>query len=1040
MSKTKKPTGLKIARQGNRFTLTWKLGDTDYGNGQQFSYMLNRASKSDAWSRAKNEGARVTSEHHTISASDYFPHAGKPKLASVKMRVRGNRKEYSITQTVKKNGKKKQKTVKVNPGWSDWEDEEFKIKVPDAPKVVAALDDTLSNRSSFSVTVSISQSSEKMFTDIVYQSMLVKDCTEKNGSKLTWKQKSGNSWKTGTLSGTNTVVITEETETLAKGSYTRWFRAKARGPAGESTWVYDKHVYADPRQAKIKGVPKTSPIAGGYKIEVVWEAAQPRSNPIDKTTVQYRMAVPEAGMICPADDNWQDGKVSADTKGKDTAVILVDGRLEEDQCLFVRVNTTHDTSTVRGEATLCLAGNVKDPSGLSVTGVDVVTRRATISAQNNSDIPDAFLAVVFRTDRPGQRDVIVGIIPPGQQSVMVTCPAWAASEGISFGVYAAVGSYQRVSRSDGVTAYNVTARMRSASTEWDGGAVPKAPTGVTVVATDKEGVVQVGWNWSWDRANGAELSWADHDDAWESTDEPESYTISGLHASRWKIAGLETGKTWYVRVRLLNETSGDNAVAGPWSNTVQVDLATTPITPVLALSEGVIPVNGTVTASWAFSAEDGTTQTYAEICEAVVTEQGISYGRIVAHTETMQHLEISAKDAGWSAGETHQLCVRVMSSAGKMSDAWSAPVAVTVAEQVTASILSTSLETVTVVEAGEERQALSLTQMPLTVVTQGAGAGGTTIVAIERVGNYHMRRPDETELDGFDGETIAKKTVSGEGEVVISAGELILALDDGANYKISVTVKDGLGQTATTELGFEVHWSHQAIMPRALARVDQDNYVAMIELLAPEGAIDTDTCDIYRLSMDRPELIVRGGELGKTYVDPYPTIGDRGGHRVVFRTANGDYITEDQRPAWIDLGEDAYDVLELNENVIDFDGQRVAFTYNVDLSNKWGKDFQETDYLDGSVQGDWNPAVRRETTISTVVLTEDEETIRAFRRLAVYPGICHVRTLDGSSFAADVQVQQDMKHSEAHRMSAFSVTIKRVDPEGLDGIRLEEWF
>ena len=229
-------------------------------------------------------------------------------------------------------------------------------------------------------------------------------------------------------------------------------------------------------------------------------------------------------------------------------------------------------------------------------------------------------------------------------------------------------------------------------------------------------------------------------------------------------------------------------------------------------------------------------------------------------------------------------------------------------------------------------------------------------------------------------------------------------------------------------------------MPEAITRVDQDNYVAMIKILSPDGAEETDRVDIYRLSADRPELIVKDGELGKTYVDQYPTLGEMGGHRVVFRTANGDYITEDQRLAWIDLGEEAYDRLDSAENIINFGNERVGFAYNVGMSTKWAKEFESTSYLEGSVQGDWNPAVKREATINTVVLTDDVDTIRAFRRLAVYAGICHVRTLDGSSFTADVQVQEDRKYEEAHKMASFSLAITRVDPETLDGIELEEWW
>ena len=1035
MASTIIPTGLSIARSGDRFTLSWKIGDKDYEGGQQFSSAFGVAGRRDSWGAAVKLGPKVTSRAITVNRANYYPNKGKPKLLAVKMRIRGKRKAYKTTKKVKK----KKKTVTVNPDWSALATKTFTINVPVAPTLTAELDETLTNRTKFKYSVTVSASTSQMFTDMVFQTMLVKDCNVTDGSKLTWKDTGTNSWQEGVKAGTGEMVITEDTTTLASGSYTRWFRICSRGPAGNSVWRYAKHVYARSQQAKIQGEPQVSETEeNGLAIRVDWIVESPASAPIDRTTAQYCMVVPNAGMTCPNGASWSDANISADTGGTDSAVVTVDDQLDDDQCLFVRINTKHDSYTTYGRPTLALAGDVKSPSALSVP-TDNATHRATVTATNKSDIPDAFLEVLYRASSDASEDLVVGIIPPGAGSVTVQCPDWSEEDAVAFGVRAAVGDYSIIEREDGVSAYAVVEKMKSAITLWEGGSVPKAPAGVRVATTDTPGTVMVNWDWSWGDADGAEISWADHEDAWESTDEPSSYKISNLHASKWYVSGLETGQRWYVRVRLLKSIDDNKATYGPWSDIQEIDLSSAPRVPSLVLSEGVITKGGTLVASWAYAAEDGTTQMYADICEATFSETGIEYGTIIAHTETAQRIELRASELEWQAGETHLLCVRVMSSAGKLSDSWSEPVAVTVAEPLVATIADSSLVEKTVIEDEEQRQTLSLTEMPLSVTTQGAGEGGETIVAIERVGDYHMARPDETKYDGFDGETIAKVETIGDGAIEIDTSDLILALDDGASYKVVVTIKDGLGQTASAEQEFEVHWDHQAVIPEAAVRVDQENYAAIIDLLVPEGAIGTDRCDIYRLSMDRPELIVRDGIPGQTYVDPYPTIGSVGGHRVVFKTENGDYITEDNMPAWVDLGVEEDDTLDINDNIIDFDGERVGFTYNVDLSSKWKKDFENTSYLNGAIQGDWNPGVQKETSINAIALAEDEDAVRAFRRLAEYTGQCHVRTLDGSSFTADVQVQMDMKSSEAHKLAAFSLAITRVDPERLDGIPFEEW-
>ena len=114
--------------------------------------------------------------------------------------------------------------------------------------------------------------------------------------------------------------------------------------------------------------------------------------------------------------------------------------------------------------------------------------------------------------------------------------------------------------------------------------------------------------------------------------------------------------------------------------------------------------------------------------------------------------------------------------------------------------------------------------------------------------------------------------------------------------------------------------------------------------------------------------------------------------------------------------------------------------YNMTLSSAWQKDFKETKYLGGAVQGDWNQSVSRTTKVDGILIIEDDpEQIQIFRRLAVYPGICHVRTPEGSSFAADVQVTEKITHADGGQKAAFTLSITRVDPESLDGVPYEDW-
>ena len=62
------------------------------------------------------------------------------------------------------------------------------------------------------------------------------------------------------------------------------------------------------------------------------------------------------------------------------------------------------------------------------------------------------------------------------------------------------------------------------------------------------------------------------------------------------------------------------------------------------------------------------------------------------------------------------------------------------------------------------------------------------------------------------------------------------------------------------------------------------------------------------------------------------------------------------------------------------------------------------------------------------------------RRLAVYPGIAHVRSKDGSSYAANVNVSDQISYNVAGKQLDVSLNITRVDPEGFEGLTYEQWY
>lgn len=1051
MGKPKAPSGLAISRSGTAFILSWNRG-ASYSK-QELNYSINGG---DWIALSVSKGATSA----TIWATPI----------SVHFRVRGKKSK-----------------------WSSWTTSGvYGIITPRAPVVNQEL--TQPFVSKFSYSVEANDTDVYQFSSSEWQTILIKACNTDKGDEVNWSGA-----ETGTAGASFEKVIDEGGFSGSDYSYTRWFRARSNGWAGSSGWVYQSHDYATPKKAE-NVVANYELLSGnGYSISVEWDSPASEANPIDNATVQYLISAPtttvttvgdtvEMTLECPnAESGWTSLTDVSGKAGKRAMSFTVPTELSNDECVFVRVNNKHDELVTYGTPILVdgAVGRIKKPiiSSISPTGTENLWT-VTIN-RDSSQIPDAFVAIYLRTSSEPNLDAVIGIIPANSTSISCMIPDPGENQ-ISFGVKAYIANYTPATASQSDPTYYTIADIKMESEiNWDGGNVPLPPS----VKVDKlnSTTAQVSWTWSWLDSTSAELSWADHEDAWESTDEPQTYVVNGTNSSRWNIAGLNIG-TWYFRVRLM-KVLGEAVAYGTYCTTKILKLSSSPDTPSLVLSDGVIPKSGSVTCYWAYVSTDGTAQMYAEVCEAFYEysavsnptgnpfEKGyyelvndryirtadtsvvsgktyytpsgsITYGDPIASTNTSQHITISAEKQGWDSNETHNLAVRVIAASGEPSEGWSAPVPVTIAEEITATITNTSLveESETITEPGHEpitRTFMSLKELPMTAKATGAGIGGTTTYIIERAVQFHMERPDGSTYDGFEGETVFIKNQNGEDTITINQEDLLGYLDDNATYRLIAIAKDTYGQTSQDSIVFEVHWTHQAVEPTALVEIDTDDHVTMITPIQPEGYSSGDVADIYRLSVDGPELIYKGAAFGTKYVDPYPVFGDFGGHRIVYRTFNGDYVTEDNIIAWEDYeaSENSAYRHDLFGIVIDFDDEQLILPYNVSLNSSWSKDFTKTKYLGGSIQGDWNPAVEKEASANTVIPVEVEpDKMEALRRLAVYPGICHVRTPDGSSYTANVEVKDDREEKWVPRLSKVSLTISKVDAEGFDGVTYEEWI
>lgn len=1039
---TTKPSGLTIARNGNTYTFTWKRGNKDYGAGQQFQYSKN--------------GGKWTTVNVSVTQTtvNLYNQTG---VKTWQFRVQGRRKKW-------KDGKKT-----ITPKWSGWATSgKWSAVIPTVQPV------TYENESANSGTFGWSVQNDAKSTAILIRTE-TQTCYVRNTAAPP-----ENAW--GSIvnrAASGELTINEDTEVLAEGNIVRWFRVRSVGTTGNSAWKTQKHAYGDPNDAVL--VSASAETRGSVtKVTAEWKDDYNATNPIDMIALQYVIAKPTDAQMSPPADGWSTAIEVKPNGAANKVVVNIENVVDVDECLWVRVKGWHDDDNNASFSNAMVAqyGALGAPTidtNPNFTSGDVAITITETTACNAAET-----VIFYRAADDPSNDRIVAILPHNTTSTTVNVPEIVGESESCFGAYAIVGTH---------TGTTLTSVLMRSATALDNDIAAVAPANVTVKEGPDEGTVRIGWEWSWSGATKAEISWSDKEYAWESTNEPSDYSVEDVKTTSWIIAGLDVGKRWFFKVRLIDD-SNDKEIVGPWSEMVKYDLTTVPDRPALTLSKSVINEGGTFVARWAFGG-DGASQEYAEIALVTYENNEPVYGEVIAHAETQTSIEV---DREWVTGQTYNLAVRVTASNG-LQTAWSDPVSLYVAEPVSIwvdsfsrtfdySLMTNSYQWVPdpgiwmptgssgTVHTAEYTQAnlelyekalhnveeiVSQTEttkttneyslnstwteplrtMPLTATVTGAGESGTTSLSIVRAEDYHIDRPDDTTFDGYEGEIVASASQYGEAAITITVDDLIGHLDDGTNYILVASVTDVYGQTATERIPFRVNWLHKAEEPGVTVVMDKVQRIAKITPIAPSNYAQGDTCDIYRITADQPELIVKGAEFGTTYVDPYPAFGDFCGHRIVTITSNGDYATADGL-GWYDADYVDGDILEDNNLVIDVDGDQIVLPYNLTLSNTWNKDFKRTSYLGGAVQGDWNPAITRDLSAGTVIVRGDDlDRQLMIRDLAGYAGVAHVRTPDGSSLTADVQINETQSYDS--KAITYSMTIKAIDPSEPVGMTLEMW-
>ena len=593
--------------------------------------------------------------------------------------------------------------------------------------------------------------------------------------------------------------------------------------------------------------------------------------------------------------------------------------------------------------------------------------------------------------------------------------------------------------------------------------------------------------WNNDDTTTTEVSWSTHEDAWESTDQPDTFKLTWEddmpatgydHSANLTIRGLEEGVPVFVRARRSIE-EGDLVTHGPWcfpaKELLPIIPSSTPSGPVLNAPSVVARGSG-IALTWTFVGDKQTAW-------QVMSGTGSSLKEVASGNDTASSYTIPADVYGDDA--TIMLRVRVTSGGdwtesevSTVAIADAPDVAVDVIGTLTVQPLSVRLTTTTpnascVVRVVSEG---TVTDGPLgtSVQTEGdivwagvVSASDWTEVVTEDSGETEPSSGDGTEPSSGDGTEPSSsdgtepsssdgnepstnddaesnsgdeqgggeqgdegETSSDEEEVTQYTATITLPSEvdfrDGATYDVEATSTDpSTGLSSETAIAtLVVTWGHQAVCPSSESTIEVDNELVRAAI-TPVAPENADQTDVC----DIYRLTADGPYLIAEDVAFGSSMVDRfapyskTGENLAYRLCTR---TVDGDIDFMDL---EYS-LKGEGLRVDFGDGSVTLPFNMAISDSFSKGFEAREHMDGSVAGYWDAGIARTASLSTDVVFYDAEQEALVRQLAKHAGPCFVRTPSGGAYAADVQVSGiDERHDSAAVGLTLTATEVRLTDE-----------
>ena len=296
-----------------------------------------------------------------------------------------------------------------------------------------------------------------------------------------------------------------------------------------------------------------------------------------------------------------------------------------------------------------------------------------------------------------------------------------------------------------------------------------------------------------------------------------------------------------------------------------------------------------------------------------------------------------------------------------------------------------------------------------------------------------------------DGQEVYSKYFDINTDLLLELNANHVDLENGVNYSIIGTVTMNSGLTAKSEIQFNVNWIDESYYIDAEIFYDDSTYSCIVKPYAytlpadydpdtstvepEETIVDGVTLNLYRRDSNGEFIEIATGieNTKNTYItDPHPAL-DYARYRVVAISKNTGAVSFEDIPAYpIDETSVIIQWDEKWENLItseeepdvfpdenDWTGSRVILKYNIDVADKNSIDVSLIEYVGRKRPVSYYGTQLGESSSWKVdIPKDDEETLYALRRLAIYTGDVYVREPSGTGYWASISVSMNINHCQ----------------------------